>query len=138
MNSELILEALNASGKNTLGETLSMEFIEVADNKLVAKMPVTSKVHQPDGILHGGASVALAETVGSVASVLRIDREKQAIRGLEISANHVRSVRDGFVFATATPIHIGKTTHIWEIKIEDDQQRLISHCKLTTIVIDKK
>lgn len=138
MNSEFILEALNASGKNTLGETLEMEFIEVSDDKLVAKMPVTSKVHQPDGVLHGGASVALAETVGSVASVLRIDREQQTIRGLEISANHVRSIREGFVFATATPIHIGRTTHIWEIKIKDQQERLISHCKLTTIVIDKK
>lgn len=138
MNSEFILEALNASGKNTLGETLEMEFIEVSNDKLVAKMPVTSKVHQPDGVLHGGASVALAETVGSVASVLRIDREKQTIRGLEISANHVRSIREGFVFATAIPIHIGRTTHIWEIKIKDQQERLISHCKLTTIVIDKK
>lgn len=138
MNSEFILQALNASGKNTLGETLKMEFIEVSNDKLVAKMPVTPRVHQPDGVLHGGASVALAETVGSVASVLRIDIEKQTIRGLEISANHVRSIREGFVFATATPIHIGRTTHIWEIKIKDQQERLISHCKLTTIVIDKK
>lgn len=138
MNSETILQIINASGKNTLSETLGMEFIEISDNKVVATMPVNATVHQPDGVLHGGASVALAETVGSVASVLRINREKQAVRGLEIAANHVRSMREGVVTATARPIHLGRTTHIWEIRIEDEQKRLISHCKLTTIVIDKK
>lgn len=138
MNDKRIIEMMNVSSKNTLMETLDIQFVEAGKDKVVATMPVTSKVYQPDGVLHGGASVALAETVGSYASFLNINPEKQAIRGLEISANHVRGKREGFVTATASPIHKGRSTHIWEIKITDEENALISHCKLTTIVIDKK
>ncbi len=137
MNTEKLLEKLNSVGKNTLMETLDIKFIEVDENKVVATMPVTTKVHQPDGVLHGGATVALAETVGSYASFLSVDKEKQMVRGIEISANHLRSIREGLVIATARPIHKGRTTQLWEIKIVDEQDKLISLCKLTTIVLSK-
>ncbi|MCF6348296.1 MAG: hotdog fold thioesterase [Flavobacteriaceae bacterium] len=138
MDTENLLEKLNSVGKNTLMETLDIKFIEVDKNKVVATMPVTTKVHQPDGVLHGGATVALAETVGSYASFLSVDKEKQMVRGIEISANHLRSIREGMVIATATPIHKGRTTQLWEIKIVDEKENLISLCKLTTIVLLKE
>jgi uncharacterized protein (TIGR00369 family) len=101
-------------------------------------MPVNSKVHQPIGLLHGGASVALAESVGSFASALSVDLDKFEVRGIEISANHLKSIKEGIVTATARPIHKGKTTHLWEIRIVDEQQNLISLCKLTNIILPKK
>ena len=103
--------------KNTMMETLGIEFIDISESQLVAKMPVTPKVHQPDGVLHGGAMVALAESVGSAASMLFLDSENFYIRGIEISANHVKSVKDGEVFAYANVIHQGRTTQLWDIKI---------------------
>lgn len=133
-----LITKLNASSKNTLMETLQIEFLEATSDKVVAKMPVTPKVYQPDGVLHGGASVALAETVGSYASFLNIDSEKQQVRGLEISANHLRGKSEGYVTATAKPLHKGITTHLWEIRIEDEEKRLISLCKLSTIILSKK
>jgi uncharacterized protein (TIGR00369 family) len=123
---------------NTLMETLSIKVTDIGDNVVVAKMPVTPAVHQPDGILHGGASVALAESTGSIATHLFIDTEKYFVRGLEISANHLKSIKEGFVTATAKPIHQGRTTQLWEIKITDDFDNLISLCKLTAIVLPKK
>jgi len=137
MDTERLLEKLNSVGKNTLMETLDIKFIEVDKNKVVATMPVTAKVHQPDGVLHGGATVALAETVGSYASFLSVDKDKQMVRGIEISANHLKSIKEGLVIATARPIHKGRTTQLWEIKIVDEQENLISICKLTTIVLSK-
>ncbi len=138
MNTEKLLEKLNSVGKNTLMETLDIKFIEVEENKVVATMPVTTKVHQPDGVLHGGATVALAETVGSYASFLSVNKDTQMVRGIEISANHLRSIKEGLVTATARPIHKGRTTQLWEIKIVDEQDKLISLCKLTTIVLSKE
>jgi uncharacterized protein (TIGR00369 family) len=119
-------------------ETLEITFVDVGDEFLTAKMPVNSRVHQPDGVLHGGASVALAESVGSAASYLFLDTDSFAIRGLEISANHTRSKVDGYVLATARFLHKGRTTQLWEIKITDEQERLISICKLTTIALKKE
>ncbi|MCK0131072.1 hotdog fold thioesterase [Flavobacteriaceae bacterium F08102] len=138
MNTAEKLEKLNASMADTLMETLGITFISMNDNEVVATMPVTPKVHQPAGLLHGGASVSLAESVGSVAAYNAVDASKFEVRGLEITANHVRSIREGMVTATAKPIHIGRTTHLWEIRIVDEQDRLISICKLTTIVLKKK
>ncbi len=138
MDIQATLKLINKVSQNTLMQTLSIEFIDISQDKVVAKMPVTSKVHQPDGILHGGASVALAETVGSYASFLSIDSEKKMVRGLEISANHLRGIKDGWVTATARPLHKGRTTHLWEIRVEDEEQQLISLCKLSTIILDKK
>ena len=132
-----ILKVCNASTKNTMMETLEIEYVDVGENYLVARMPVTSKVHQPDGILHGGASVALAESVGSTASFIFLDGKKFFVRGLEISANHVKSIRDGFVFAKATIIHKGRTTQLWHIRITDADDNLISLCKLTTISLPR-
>ncbi|HUH51139.1 MAG TPA: PaaI family thioesterase [Flavobacterium sp.] len=123
--------------ENTLMETLGIEYIEVGEDYLVAKMPVTSKVHQPMGLLHGGATVALAESVGSAASLLFIDTDKFEVRGIEISANHLKSIREGVVYATATIVHKGKTIHLWQIRITDQDGNLISLCKLTNIVLPK-
>ncbi len=135
---EKILKVCNDIRKGTLMETLDIEYIDVGQNFLIAKMPVTPKVYQPDGVLHGGASVALAESVGSAASYVFLDGQSFFVRGIEIAANHVRSVKDGFVFARATIIHKGRTTQLWEIRITDEEDRLISLCKLTTIALPKK
>ena len=138
MNKEDILKRINSANKNSLMETLEMDFIDVGDDFLIAKMPVNSRVYQPDGVLHGGATVALAESVGSAASYMSVDHNTQMVRGIIISANHLKSVRDGFIYAKATPIHKGRTTQLWEIKITDDNDNLISHCKLSTMILKRK
>lgn len=135
---EKILKVCNESSKNTLMQTLDIEYVEIGENFLVGKMPVTHKVHQPDGVLHGGAMVALAESVGSMASYIFLDAQKFFVRGIEISANHVKSVSSGEVFAKATILHKGRTTQLWDIKITDSEEQLISICKLTTIALPKK
>lgn len=137
MTNQDILDRCNAVTQNTLMETLSIQYTEIGDDYLVAKMPVTPHVHQPDGVLHGGAMVALAESVGSAAAIVFLDPTKFSIRGIEISANHVKSVKSGFVYATAKPIHLGKTTQVWDIKITDEDNRLISAVKLTTLALPK-
>ena len=137
MNSKEILPRINSLNKNTLMETLDIQYTDVGDDYLVATMPVNSKVHQPLGLLHGGASVSLAESVGSMASHLFIDTKKFEARGIEIAANHVKSKRDGMVTATARIIHKGRTLHLWEIKVVDEAGNLISICKLTNIIIPK-
>lgn len=131
------LAKLNAISQNTLMQTLDIEYIDFGDDFLVAKMPVTSKVYQPNGILHGGATVALAESVGSAASHLFFDNNEFEIRGIEISANHIKSIKEGFVFATARILHKGRTTQLWEIKVTNEAHQLISLCKLTTIALKK-
>ncbi len=138
MNNKEILSKINSLNKNTLMETLSIQYTEIGDDYLVATMPVNMKVHQPFGLLHGGATVSLAESVGSMASHLFIDNEKFEARGIEIAANHVRSKREGIVTATAKFIHKGRTTHLWEIRIIDEDGKLISICKLTNIILPKK
>ena len=133
-----ILKVCNESSKNTLMQTLDITYVNIGKNFLVAKMPVTPKVHQPDGVLHGGAMVALAESVGSMASYIFMDAQKFFVRGIEISANHIKSVKDGDVFAKATVVHKGKNTQLWDIKITDEDDKLISICKLTTIALPRK
>ncbi len=133
-----VLERCNLYSKNTLMETLEIEFIDAGEDFLVAKMPVNPRIHQPMGLLHGGASVALAESVGSAASMLFINPEESEIRGIEISANHLRSIKEGIVFGTAKIVHRGRTLHLWEIKITDEEGRLISLCKLTNMVLQIK
>lgn len=129
---------LNDQSTNTMAELLDIQFTEIGDNHLKATMPVNPKTHQPYGLLHGGASAALAETVGSVASWLTIDREKQICVGMEINCNHLRAKRDGFVTATAEPLHIGATTHVWDIKIRDEKENLVCVSRLTVAVLKKK
>ncbi|MET6990414.1 PaaI family thioesterase [Sediminicola arcticus] len=135
---EKILRICNENSKNTLMETLEIEYVDVGENFLVGKMPVTSKVYQPDGVLHGGAMVALAESVGSAASYIFLNAQDFFIRGIEISANHVKSIKEGDVFAKATIMHKGRTTQVWDIKITDKDDNLISLCKLTTLALPKK
>lgn len=136
-NKSISLEGLNLMSKNTLGEHLNIEFVAIGDDYLKATMPVNATTHQPFGLLHGGASAALAETVGSVAAWLCINPEKQNCVGLEINCNHVRGKRNGIVIATARPLHIGGSTHVWEIRIEDESQILICISRLTIAVIKK-
>jgi len=136
-NKEDILARCNAICKNTLMETLEIEFIDVTEDTLIAKMPVTPRVHQPDGVLHGGASVALAESIGSAAAFVFLDDKEVSIRGIEISANHVKGIRDGFVYAKAKVLHKGRTTQLWQIRIENKKEELISMVKLTTISLYK-
>ncbi len=138
MSDTSLIDYVNNASKNTLMETLDIRFLVATEDKVVATMPVNSKVHQPDGVLHGGASVALAETVGSFASALSINRETHLVRGIEVSANHLRSIREGIVTATAIPLHKGRTTHLWEIRITDESMRLISLCKLSTLILERK
>jgi uncharacterized protein (TIGR00369 family) len=138
MTKEEILELSKKVCKNTLMETLDIEFTEVGDDYLIAKMPVTAKVHQPDGVLHGGASVALAESVGSMSSYVFLNTDEFFVRGIEISANHLKSISEGFVYAKASFIHKGRTTQLWNIRITDEDENLISLVKLTTIALPKK
>jgi 1,4-dihydroxy-2-naphthoyl-CoA hydrolase len=137
-NKQEVLDICNKVSKNTLMETLSIQYIDAGEDFLTAKMPVDARVHQPMGLLHGGASVALAESVGSAASIMFIDSNKEEVRGIEISANHLKAKREGEVFATAKLIHKGRTIHLWEIRITDEAQNLISLCKLTNMVIPIK
>lgn len=137
-NKDQALAKCNAICRNTLMETLDIKFIDIGDDFLTASMPVTSKVHQPDGVLHGGASVALAESVGSAASMFFLDKSNFFIRGIEISANHVKSISEGMVYARATFLHKGRTTQLWEIRITNEEDKLISIVKLTTIALPKK
>ncbi|WP_026707972.1 PaaI family thioesterase [Flavobacterium frigidarium] len=137
LDKDKIVAYCNKFSKNTLMETLQIEYIDAGDDFLVAKMPVNAAVHQPMGLLHGGASVALAESVGSAASHFFIDAAKQEIRGIEISANHLKSIRTGMVYGTAKIIHKGRSLHLWEIKITDEEGNLISLCKLTNMVLTK-
>ena len=138
LDKEKILSMCNLFSKNTLMETLEIEFIDAGEDFLVAKMPVNPRIHQPMGLLHGGASVALAESVGSAASMLFVNPDESEIRGIEISANHLRSKKEGIVFGTAKIIHKGRSLHLWEIKITDEEGKLISLCKLTNMVLQIK
>lgn len=134
---EQILAYCNERCKDTLMETLDIEYTDVGDDYVVARMPVTPKVHQPDGVLHGGASVALAESVGSFAAFLFLNNPDVMVRGIEIAANHVKSIKEGFVYAKATVMHLGRTTQLWQIRITNEEDQLISLVKLTTMTIAK-
>ncbi|MBD3862141.1 PaaI family thioesterase [Olleya marilimosa] len=133
-----VLAIANKSSKNTLMETLEIEVVDYGEDFLVSRMPVTPRVHQPDGVLHGGATAALAESVGSFASHIFLDSENLMIRGLEITANHLKSISSGYVYAKATFLHKGRTTQLLDIRVTDEDDNLISLCKLSTISLPKK
>lgn len=135
---EKVLQLCNEWCNNTLMQTLEIEYIDAGEGFLTAKMPVNSRVHQPMGLLHGGATVALAESVGSAASLMFINNDKQEVRGIEISANHLKSKREGIVYCTARIIHQGRSIHLWEIKITDENDKLISLCKLTNMILPRR
>ena len=132
------IEKLNTLASNTMNELIGIRFIEVGENYLKASMPVDNRTRQAYGLLHGGASATLAETVGSVASVMAVDPDLYYCVGVEINANHLRSVKEGFVVATAVPLHIGLSSHVWEIKIVDQHEKLICASRLTVYVKRKK
>ena len=131
------LEALDASFTNEhIGEYIGNQFTEIGDDYITAKMPVDHRTRQPFGLLHGGASCVLAESLGSVAGQLCVDMTKQMVVGLEINANHIRGVKDGYVHGTARPVHVGRSTHVWEIKIVNDSKQLVCISRLTLAVKD--
>ena len=135
---EFSLQKLQAMSAGTMGEHIGIEFTEIGDNYLKATMPVDRRTRQPYGLLHGGASVALAETLGSVASSLVLDTSVFICVGLEINANHIRSARQGLVTGIATPIHLGSSTHVWDIKIYDERERLLCISRLTVAILKGK
>lgn len=138
MFSSEVLAVANNLGKGTMVEGLGITFVASAPGTLAATMPVDRRTIQPMGLLHGGATAALAETLGSVGSALLVDREKYAVVGIEINVNHLKGVRAGMVTAVGTLLHQGRTTHVWDIRVSNDQGELVAVCRLTNVVITKK
>ncbi|WP_307143533.1 MULTISPECIES: hotdog fold thioesterase [unclassified Siphonobacter] len=134
---QLTPEALNRLNASSAAGHLGIEFTEVGPDYLMARMPVDHRTRQPFGVLHGGASVLLAETLGSVAAYASIGEGKIAV-GLDINANHLRAVKEGFVYAKAQPIHVGQTTHVWEIRITNEKEQLICISRITMAILDQK
>src|SRR3982750_3504115 len=134
---ELTLDQIKPLGKDTMGEYIGIEWTELGDDFIKIRMPVDHRTKQPYGLLHGGASCSLAETAGSIASHLVIDSSKYSCVGLEINANHIRSARQGYVSAIARPLHLGAHTHVWDIKIYDELEKLICICRLTVAILNK-
>jgi 1,4-dihydroxy-2-naphthoyl-CoA hydrolase len=131
------IDQINASSGNTLVDTLGMRVTDIGDDFIRGTMPVDARTRQPFGLLHGGASVALAETLGSLAGNLCLDGAREVAVGLDINANHIRAVTSGIVIGTARPLHIGRTTQVWEIRMEDEKQRLVCISRLTLAVVPK-
>ncbi len=137
-NSDIKLESLNKLSENTMVSHLGIEFTQIGDDYIEAKMPVDSRTRQPLGLLHGGASVVLAETLGSVAASFCVNPETQYCVGLEVNANHIKRAKSGYVFGVTKAIHIGKRTQVWEIRIVNEQKELICISRITMAVIDKR
>ncbi|MFA0963594.1 hotdog fold thioesterase [Roseivirga sp. BDSF3-8] len=135
---DVTTEKLNAMSKKTMVEHLGIEFSEVGKDYLKARMPVDNRTVQPFRLLHGGASVALAETLGSVGAHCLVNPETHNCVGLEINANHIRAARNGWVIGTARPLHIGRTTQVWEIKIEDEEGKLVCISRITMAILERK
>jgi len=138
LSKKAVLEKANLACKDTLMETLNIEMVDFGKDYLTARMPVNSRVYQPDGVLHGGATAALAESVGSFATHVFVNTDKLFVRGIEITANHLKSVKNGYVYAKATFLHKGRTTQLLDIKVTDDDDQLISVCRLSTISLPKR
>src|SRR5258706_4506324 len=136
--SEFSLKKLTSMSAGTMAEYLGIEWVEVGENFVKAKMPVDHRTKQPYGLLHGGASCVLAETLGSVASALVIDQSKAYCVGLEINANHIRSAKSGFVTGVASPLHLGASTHVWDIKIYDEREKMVCVSRLTVAVLKRQ
>lgn len=138
MNNNISVYQINTQCKNTLIEQLGIEFTEISDGKVIAKMPVDNRTFQPMKRLHGGASMALAESVGSIGSVLLVDTSKFHVYGVEINGSHIANTTENEVYGTGKIIHQGKTSHVWEIRIEDKTGKLISLCRLTNRIVPIK
>lgn len=137
-NKDLSIEHFGQLAKDTMGDFIGIRWTELGDNFLKAKMPVDQRTKQPYGLLHGGASCVLAETIGSVASAMVVDHNRFQCVGLEINANHIRSATSGFVTGVATPLHLGTSTHVWDIKIYDEIDKLICVSRLTVAIIQRR
>jgi 1,4-dihydroxy-2-naphthoyl-CoA hydrolase len=137
-NKQLNVDMIRGFGRQTMTEHLGLEWVEVGPDFMKAKLPVDHRTIQPYGLLHGGASCVLAETLGSVASAMMVDHDKYYCVGLEINANHIRSAKQGYVTGIVTPLHIGNSTHVWDIKIHDENNKLICVSRLTVAVIPRK
>ena len=136
-NKQLNVQDITPLGKGTMGEHIGIEWTEVGEDYLKARMPVDHRTKQPYGLLHGGASVALAETLGSVGAAMVVDHTKFYCVGIEINANHIRSAREGYVTGKATPLHIGRQTHVWEIKIHNEEDKLVCVSRLTVAIMPR-
>ena len=134
---EYSIDDISSLQRGNMGEHIGIEIVRIGPDHLVGRMPVDERTTQPDRILHGGASVALAETLGSVGGAMVVDREKFQVVGQEINANHIRAVREGFVHGTARPIHLGRRSQVWAIEIVDDQKRLVCVSRITLAVIGR-
>jgi 1,4-dihydroxy-2-naphthoyl-CoA hydrolase len=132
------LEFLHQLSKGTMGEHLGIEFTEIGDDFIKARMPVDQRTIQPAGLLHGGASVTLAETLGSVAASFCVNPLEKVCVGLEINANHIRSVRQGFVIGVVRPLHVGGTTQVWEIKVYTEDEKLVCVSRITLAVLNRE
>ncbi len=137
-NLDVSLDSLNDMAEGTLAEALDIEFTEIAKDHLRATMPVDQRTKQPYGLLHGGASAALAETLGSVASGLVINMDTHYCVGISLNVSHIRSARAGYVHGAAYPLHLGRSTHVWDIRIHDDERRLVAVCRLTVAILEKE
>jgi 1,4-dihydroxy-2-naphthoyl-CoA hydrolase len=138
MNKEVTVADLNRRCENTMSSYIGIEFTELGEDFLIARMPVDARTRQPLGMLNGGASCVLSETVGSMAANLCVDRNKYVCLGLDINANHIRPALEGFVYGTARPFHLGRKTQVWEIKITDQDDQLVCISRLTMAVIEKR
>ncbi len=136
--SPITLESISSIREKTMTEHVGIEFTEIGDDYLIGRMPVDHRTIQPFGIMHGGASCVLAETLGSVASCHCVEIEKQVCVGLSLNINHIRMAKDGWVYGTARPIHLGGKTHVWDIAIEDEKGKLVSSTRLTLAVLDRR
>lgn len=132
------LQSLNEWHQNTMQQHIGILFTEIGDDYIKATMPVDNRTKQPMGLLHGGASVALAESLGSVASVLCVDPEKQTVVGLEINANHIKTAKEGFVTGITKPIHLGRSTQVWEIRIYNEAEQLVCISRITNAILEHK
>ena len=137
-NKKLSIEHFSKPDKNTMNDYLGIVFTEVGENFLKAKMPVDHRTKQTYGLLHGGASCVLAETIGSIAAAMVVDHNRYQVVGLEINANHVHSATGGYVIGVATPLHLGKSTHVWDIKIYNENEKMVCVSRLTVAVIEKR
>ncbi len=135
---ELSIEKLKTVSPNTMSEYLGIEWVEVGENYIKAKMPVDHRTIQPYGLLHGGASCTLAETIGNVASAMVVDHSMFYCVGLEINANHIRSAKEGYVTGVALPLHLGSSTHVWDIRIHDEKEKLVCVSRLTVAIMKRK
>jgi 1,4-dihydroxy-2-naphthoyl-CoA hydrolase len=134
-NKSLMLDDMKAISNGTMGQHIGIELTDIGENYLKGRMPVDHRTKQPYGLLHGGASAALAETLGSIASAFVIDHANYFCVGLEINANHIRGVKEGFVYGTATPLHLGNSTHVWDIRIHDEHEKLVCVSRLTVAIL---